>query len=268
MSNSQLSLTDLATSPIGVFDSGIGGLTVAQCIETLLPNEQLIYLADNKFAPYGEKSSAFIINRVNEIADYFISCNVKAIVIACNTATVIAIDQLRARINIPVIGVEPAIKPAALLSQKQKVAILATQATANNHRFLSLVKEHSINTDVFIQACPGLVEQIELGALHSDKTRTLLKKYILPLKAKGIDKLVLGCTHYPMLNDEIIKLVGNDIELIDTGLPVAKQLFNILQQLKIVNTQTNKTADNAWFSTFPFSDAVISTFPKDWQLAP
>ena len=236
-----------SSSPIGIFDSGIGGLTIVDCIKQQLPNEQLIYIADNQFAPYGDKSADFIIQRVNEIADYFIARKVKAIVIACNTATVIAIDQLRQRIEIPVIGVEPAIKPAVLTTAKQKVAILATQATANNERFLSLVKKHSANTDVFIQPCPGLVEVIEQGDIHSDETRLLLNKFILPLIDKGIDKLVLGCTHYPMLNKQIKAIVGDKIALIDTAKPVVKQLERKLNEAGLLAKQLSQP--HIWLSS-------------------
>jgi glutamate racemase len=223
---------------IGVFDSGIGGLTIAQCIKQQLPLENLIYFADNKFAPYGEQSTQVIIDRVNHIADYFIEQQVKAIVIACNTATVVAIDQLRQRISIPVIGVEPAIKPAAFASKTKKVGILVTQATANNQRFLALIAQHSHNADVYIQPCPGLVEQIEAGQINSVKTQQLLAEFLLPLLTKGIDKLVLGCTHYPMLEQQIKQLVGDKVTLIDTAFPVAKQLHNQLEKFNLLSTQT------------------------------
>ena len=258
------SATNLADASIGIFDSGIGGLTIVNDIKTILPNEHFIYLADNKYAPYGEKSPEFIIQRVNQIADYFIEKKVKALVIACNTATVIAIDQLRQRISIPVIGVEPAIKPAALTTKKQKVAILTTQATANNTRFLSLVKSHSSNAEIFIQPCPGLVQQIEQGLFDDAKTQALLTEYLLPLKTKGIDKLVLGCTHYPMLTAQITKIIGNEIELIDTGLPVAKQLKNILTQQSLLTRQLSKPA--TWLSSQLFSETIQRVFPYPWQL--
>ena len=263
------SATDLlavnaANASIGIFDSGIGGLTIVDDIKALLPDEHFIYLADNKYAPYGEKSPEFIIQRVNEIADFFIAQNVKAIVIACNTATVIAIDQLRKRINIPVIGVEPAIKPAALTTKKQKVAILTTQATANNTRFLALVKAHSGNAEIYIQPCPGLVQQIEQGLFDDEQTLALLSQYLLPLKTKGIDKLVLGCTHYPMLTKQIAQLIGNEIELIDTGLPVAKQLKNILTQKNLLTTQASKPA--IWLASQTFSDTIQRVFNYPWQL--
>lgn len=252
-----------AKSPIGIFDSGIGGLTIVEHIKLLLPNEQLIYVADNKYAPYGDKSQDDIIARVNAIADYFINQSVKAIVIACNTATAIAIDQLRARINIPVVGVEPAVKPATLRSENQKIAVLTTQATSTNVRFLQLIATHSGNAKVLIQPCPGLVEQIEQGHFETTKTRTLLTEYLTPLKSQGIDKLVLGCTHYPLLNKQIKAIVGDDIELIDTGAPVAKRLQQLLSANNMLSSHL--TAPHCWYSTKALSTNTQTSFPHHWQ---
>lgn len=271
-----------AQAPIAIFDSGIGGLTIAKSIEQYLPNEELIYLADNKFAPYGEKSIEFIQQRVNEIADYFINKKVKAIVIACNTATVNAIDQLRERIKIPVIGVEPAIKPAAKQSRNKKVGILVTLATSKNQRFLTLVSQHKNGSEVFIQPCAGLVEVIENGELDANSTRQLLTSYLLPLKEKNIDTLVLGCTHYPMLELQIKEIIGKEIFLIDTALPVTKQLKNQLEKYQLLNTSKNtnsgvfgsiknnqnnavKKTSSIWLttSTIPI---YFSHQMKNWQL--
>lgn len=286
------SLDCRANNAIGVFDSGIGGLTILQCIKELLPNERLIYFADNEYAPYGDKSSELIIERVNKIAAYFIAQQVKAIVIACNTATAIAIDQLRAQVNIPIIGVEPAIKPAVLSTKKKKIAILTTQATAENTRFNLLVKQHSANANVFIQPCPGLVEQIEQGQLSSEKTNALLLQYLSPLQKEGIDTLVLGCTHYPMLKNSIVKILGNTVTLIDTGLPVATQLKHILTRTHLLNLSEYNVDEQAecdlvdttevmhlgrgklpsetqyqWRSSKELSHVMLEMFPYSWQLS-
>ena len=212
------------SAPIGIFDSGIGGLSIANCIANELPHEDLIYVADNQFAPYGDKTTQCIIDRVNVIADYLIKQEVKALVIACNTATVNAIDQLRKRINIPVIGVEPAIKPAVLQSNAKKIAVLATQATANNERFLALVAKHSPDVDVIIQPCAGLVELIEKNAIHSDACDALLTELLQPLLNKNVDTIVLGCTHYPFVAQQIKRIVGANVVLMETALPVTKEL--------------------------------------------
>ena len=226
----------VSTQAIGVFDSGVGGLSIASCIQQVLPNEPLIYIADTLHAPYGDKSIEQIQNRVNVISDYLVSLGVKAIVIACNTATVNAIEQLRARIDIPIIGVEPAIKPACSQSTAKKIGILVTQATAHNARFLDLITAYQKDTEVFIQPCPGLVELIEQGRLSSPRIRELLTQYLAPLKAKKIDTLVLGCTHYPFVSDIIRELVGEDISIMETAFPVTEQLQRQLQKYQLNNS--------------------------------
>ncbi|WP_440874319.1 glutamate racemase [Thalassotalea sp. PLHSN55] len=221
---------------IGIFDSGVGGLSIAKCIAQQLPNEQLIYIADTLHAPYGEKSVAFIQQRVNALADFLVQKKVKAIVVACNTATVNAIVQLRQRLTIPIIGVEPAIKPAAKASKQQKVGILVTKATAENPRFQALVEQHKNGSEVFIQPCPGLVELVEKNRIHSTECEQLLRQYLSPLITQKIDKLVLGCTHYPFLGEKISQILGMDIDLVETAAPVTSQLKRMLvfhQQLQI-----------------------------------
>jgi glutamate racemase len=213
-----------SSDPIGIFDSGVGGLSIAKCITDTLPNEQLIYVADSACAPYGDISVTQIQLRVNTITAWLINQNVKAVVIACNTATVNAIEQLRKQCSIPIIGVEPAIKPAAELSKKNKVAILVTQATAKHQRFLALIAKHKKTSQVIVQACPGLVELVEAGKIDSSDCRRLLKKYLLPLMDQGIDTLVLGCTHYPFLRHQISQITGHNMTIMETAKPVTEQL--------------------------------------------
>lgn len=222
-------------SPIGIFDSGIGGLSIAKCIAEQLPHENIIYVADSKYAPYGEQSLETIIKRVNAIAQWFIEQRCKAIVVACNTATVNAIDQLRAKVSIPIIGVEPAIKPAIALSKSKKIGVLVTSATAENTRFLSLINKHKNGSSVFVQPCPGLVNMIESGKQESRECFALLTQLLSPLMANNIDQLVLGCTHYPFVSKAIKKIVGNNINLLETAKPVTEQLSRQLTEHKIVN---------------------------------
>jgi len=222
--------SNINSQAIGVFDSGVGGLSIAKCIHEHLPHESLIYVADSLFAPYGDKSSNVIIERVNKLADWLISQNVKAIVVACNTATVIAIDQLRSRVNIPIIGVEPAIKPAALHSATQKIALLVTEATSVNPRFLALVDKHKNGAQAFIQPCAGLVELIEQGLHESEQCHQLINEFLQPLLKNNIDKLVLGCTHYPFVSTMIQEIVGEGITIMETALPVTEQLIRQLSQ--------------------------------------
>lgn len=249
--------------PIGVFDSGVGGISIAKCIKETLSNESLIYIADSLHAPYGEKPTTFIIERVNKIAEKFIQLDVKAIVIACNTATVNAIDQLREKVSIPIIGVEPAIKPAAIQSTTKTVGILVTQATAKNQRFLALVNQFKLDTEVIIQPCPGLVNIVEEYKLHSPESIRLLKQYLTPLIDSGVDKVVLGCTHYPFLIDEINDIVGENICVMETALPVTQELTR-----KLTQNQLNASSNNEVTYTFLSSKKVIKQqqlFSKLWQ---
>jgi len=231
-----------STQPIGIFDSGVGGLSILKCIKEQLPNESLIYIADSLFAPYGDKTDISIIERVNLIADQLIKQNCKALVVACNTATVTAIDQLRMRVNIPIIGVEPAIKPAVLQSKNKRIGILTTQATANNQRFLTLVDKYKADSIVHIQPCPGLVELIESNQLNSTSFDKLLARYIEVITEEKIDTLVLGCTHYPFFSEHIKCIVGTSINIMETALPVTEQLKRQLIQHQLLNKKLNTKA--------------------------
>ncbi|MFZ6675209.1 glutamate racemase [Undibacterium sp. Xuan67W] len=220
---------------VGVFDSGIGGLSVLQHIRHRLPDESLIYFADSGFAPYGDKSELFIIERSLLIADYLHKKNCKAIVVACNTATAAAIKTLRdAYPDMIIVGVEPGLKPAIQLSKNHTVGVLATQSTLQSTKFQTLKNQLSADTDVrfLSQACIGLVDQIEKNELHTEDTLALLHSYITPLLEQGVDTLVLGCTHYPFLTDAIKQIVTNSgaapIQIIDTGEAVARQLEKLL----------------------------------------
>jgi len=229
----------LNNQAIGIFDSGVGGLSIAQQINKRLPNEKLIYVADSAYAPYGDISNDKIIQRVNTIADWLVEKQCKAIVLACNTATVNAVEQLRKRLSIPIIGVEPAIKPAALKSTTKKIGILVTQATANNQRFLALVERYKNGAEVYIQPCLGLVELIENGQQTSFKCQQLLKEYLAPLIEKNVDTLVLGCTHYPFATQLIKEIMTNKVTLMETAAPVSDQLKRqlIKHQLLSNNSQ-------------------------------
>ena len=227
-----------ANRPIVIFDSGLGGITIAKEIRQQLPSENLIYLADSAFAPYGDKSPAQIIKRVNAIANWCKTLTAKSLVVACNTATVTAIDSLRAQYAMPIIGVEPAIKPAAKASLTKHIGILATQATASNSRFLALSTQHANNCQVHIQPCPGLVELIEQDQSESAACQALLMQYLTPLLEHNIDHLVLGCTHYPILTEQINALLKEhstiDVELMETAKPVTQQLKQTLSEAQLL----------------------------------
>mgnify|MGYP000456976504 CR=1 FL=1 len=250
-------------APIGIFDSGVGGLSIAKRIAEQLPNEQLIYVADSAYAPYGDISNQQIIERVNIIADQLIKKKCKALVIACNTATVNAIDQLRERLSIPIIGVEPAIKPAATMSVSKKVGILVTQATANNARFLALVDQYKNGAEVFIQPCLGLVELIEQGQQTSEEFNRLLNQYLTPLIPQGVDTLVLGCTHYPFMIDAINKIMPNGITLLETATPVSEQLKRQLTKHQLLAIRSDDVAHQFYSSSINTKQNEI--FSQLWQ---
>lgn len=260
MSNSTLNASK-PNQPIGIFDSGVGGLSIAKCIAQMLPNEALTYVADSRFAPYGKLTPEQIIDRVNMISDQLIAKEVKAIVIACNTATVIAIDQLRARVDIPIIGVEPAIKPAATFSKTKSVGLLVTQATSKNTRFLNLIDQYRDTATVHIQPCPDLAHVIEQGHANTDKSYQLLLKYLTPLMDKNIDALVLGCTHYPFVSKQIQAITGNEITLIETAKPVTLELIRQLNQRNLLADSAYN--QNQFYST-NCSDALEVIFNELW----
>ena len=215
--------------PIGIFDSGIGGTSIWAAIHHLLPNEKTIYLADSKNAPYGQKSKAEIIALSIKNTELLLSMGCKLIVVACNTATTNAIQELRAKYSIPFIGIEPAIKPAATHSQTQTIGILATQGTLNSELF-NKTAERFQNTKIIEQVGHGIVQLIESGKIDSSEMTQLLQSYLSPMVEANIDYLVLGCSHYPYLIPQIKKIIPETIQIIDSGEAVAKQTENILRE--------------------------------------
>lgn len=209
---------------IGVFDSGVGGLSVLQHIRRTLPRERLIYVADSAHVPYGDKSAHYIEQRAITLTRYLIEQGADAIVIACNTATAAAAASLRREFKCPIIGMEPAVKPAVAATKSGVVGVLATIGTLESARFAALLERYAGNVAIVTQGCPGLVEQVELGDLHGIRTRDLIERYTAPLLARGADTLILGCTHYPFLKPLIREVVGESVTLVDTGEAVARHL--------------------------------------------
>jgi len=216
-------------NPIGVFDSGIGGTSIWSAIHDLLPNEKTIYLADSKNAPYGQRTKEEIVALSKKNVDFLIANNCKLIVVACNTATTNAIRELRADYDIPFIGIEPAIKPAANNSKTQVIGILATKGTLNSELF-NKTAEMFQNTTIIEQVGHGLVQLIEDGNLNSPEMTQLLQSYLQPMIDANIDYLVLGCSHYPYLIPQIKKILPEYIQIIDSGEAVARQTQNILRE--------------------------------------
>ena len=224
--------------PLGIFDSGIGGTSIWKEVVKLLPNESTIYLADSKNAPYGEKSSEEIIALSVKNTEFLLSKGCKLIIVACNTATTNAIDYLRKNYTIPFIGIEPAIKPAALLSKTGAIGILATKGTLASKLFEKTTKEYTKNITTIEQDGEGLVPLIEQGKLNSHEINDLLSTYLKPMLKFNIDHLVLGCTHYPYLIPQIKKIIGENITIIDSGEAVAKQTKAILEKHNLLSAST------------------------------
>ena len=223
-------------APIGLFDSGVGGLSIMKEVRQLLPEEDLIYFADSAYCPYGVKPSDVIRARCFSICDFLIEQSVKLIVVASNTTSVAGLDIIRMRYNIPIVGVEPAIKPAAEKSRNGKIGILATGVTLKGERFSSLIERYGSGVEVFTQPCPGLVELVEEGKLNDPETETLLHHYMDPILAHGSDTIVLGCTHYPFLRPVVQAIAGPETTVIDTGKAVARQVSRIINSLNPVPT--------------------------------
>ncbi len=233
-------------NPIGLFDSGIGGSSIWKEIHQLLPNENTIYLADSKNAPYGQKTKEEIIHLSCKNTEFLLEQNCKLIVVACNTATTNAIKELRAKYKVPFIGIEPAIKPAALHSKTQKIGILATKGTLNSELFYKNVEQFK-DIQIIEQIGYGLVELIENGQINSKEMNELLQKYLSPMVQSNIDYLVLGCSHYPYLIPQIKKILPQNITIIDSGEAVAIQTKKILQET--VGFRENSSPSNSIFYT-------------------
>ncbi|HYD33902.1 MAG TPA: glutamate racemase [Methylophilaceae bacterium] len=213
-----------SAQPIGVFDSGVGGISVLKHIHALMPYENLLYVADSANAPYGSKPQDFICERAIAISDFLIEQGAKALVVACNTATAAAINAMRERYELPIIGMEPAVKPAAEATKTGVIGVLATVGTLKSAQFAALLEHYGQGVEVVTEGCPGLVECIERGELASPGTSQLLRAYIKPLLLAGADTIVLGCTHYPFVKPLIQEIAGPEITLIDTGDAVARQV--------------------------------------------
>jgi len=239
------------TKPVGVFDSGVGGLSVLREIRTALPSEDLIYVADSGYAPYGDRPEEFIQTRATAIVQFLISQQAKAVVVACNTATGIAIDALRAEFSIPLVAIEPAVKPAAALTRSGIVGILATTQTLSSSKFSRLLAGQSEQVRFLLQPCPGLVERVEDGELSSPATRALVERYVRPLVEQGADTLVLGCTHYPFLENVIQSVAGPAVSIIDPAVAVARELHRRLQMNGLLSDDSEKGSDRFWTTGNP-----------------
>ncbi|GAA4279861.1 glutamate racemase [Gaetbulibacter aestuarii] len=250
----------MSTNPIGIFDSGVGGTSIWKEVHQLLPHENTIYLADSRNAPYGPKGKQAIIDLSVKNTELLLSKGCKLIVVACNTATTNAIDYLRQHYEVPFIGIEPAIKPAALQTEHNAIGILATKGTLTSTLFSKTSELYANGKTVIEQDGKGIVELIESGELYSEAMRSLLESYLEPMLKVNIDYLVLGCTHYPYLIPVLQELLPQHVKIIDSGKAVAKQTKAVLERHGLLNTSTEKPKLKFYSNTDP---KVMQSFLGD-----
>ena len=232
--------------PVGVFDSGVGGLSVLRAIREELPHEHLLYVGDSGCAPYGDRSAAYVAERATAITQFLAGEGAKAIVVACNTATAAAVAALRQQFDLPIVAIEPAVKPAASRSRSRVVGVLATTGTASSPNMAKLIANYGSDIEFLIQPCPGLADQVEKGELSSEETRALVKRYVRPLVDHGADILVLGCTHYPFLRPLIEDVAGPAVDIIDPATAVARELRRRLEHGGLLSDGTSRGSESFW----------------------
>ena len=246
-------------NPIGLFDSGIGGISILEKLKQLLPNENFIYLADNRNCPYGSKSKKEIISLSKKNCEKLIELNCKIIIIACNTSTTNSIKKLREIIGIPIIGIEPGLKPAIHYTKTKNIGILATEKTLGSKLFFETLNQNRID-DIHIHEQIGyeLVNLIEEDSHSKQNLQKILEKYLAPMINKKIDCLLLGCTHYNHIKDIIEEIIPVDIKIVDTIAPVNKRVLNILKSNNILNKSTNKRTIKIFYNGKKLSDNYLN----------
>ncbi len=240
------------SNPIGVFDSGIGGLTVVKQIKNLLPNENIVYFGDTARVPYGSKSNATVIEYALQDAQFLLKKNVKLIVVACNTVSSVALQVLRDKINLPIIGmISPGAKMALKETANKKIGVIGTYATVNNKAYSKEIMKFDKKSKVFEKACPLFVPFAEEGWLNTEATKFVAKEYLKELKEKEIESLILGCTHYPLLHEVIQEAIGDKVKLIDSGIAVSYEVREYLQARNLLNDSAAKGEDLYFVSDLP-----------------
>lgn len=254
-------------SPIGIFDSGFGGLSVARAVRQLLPGENICYAADCGYAPWGDRTDDFINARVDCIVDFLRGKDIKALVIACNTATAVTVKRLRETWNFPIIGIEPAVMLAEKTTHNGKVGVLATTKTLSSQKYHLLCDRTATNIEVFDCPCPGLMDCVEAGQMDTPETLRLLHRYIDPLLEEGVDTLVLGCTHYPFLAPAIRRITGDRVQLLDPAPAVARQLMRRLMENDLLSTKkTGGTEEFYSTDATPVRQRILQTLWKQNSL--
>ena len=246
--------------PIGIFDSGIGGLTVVKQLMELLPNEQLIYFGDTARIPYGTKSKKLIEQYAIEDARFLLQYNIKILVVACNTASSLAMDVLLDYLEIPVIGVViPGAEAAVELTRNKKIGVIGTIATINSNSYTVQIHKHLKEAKVYAQPCPLLVPLVEEGWLNDEITIMTLKKYLPEMISEKVDTLILGCTHYPLLENTIQQIMGNHVKLIDSGKETAKAVKRVLIETNLLNQSDKIGPDKFFVSDIPMKFEEIGS---------
>lgn len=225
-------------NPVGVLDSGLGGLSVLRSLVSTLPCESFLYCSDNDNAPWGDKDADFIIGRTRCMVRFLIEREAKAVVLACNTATAVAADTLRREFSLPIIGIEPAVKPAAKLSPSGRFGVLGTTRTITSERYHKLLVRFTQGTHVMSVAAPGLMECVERGEFDTAETKALLAKYLRPMLDAQIDTLVLACTHYPFLEKAIREVAARPLRIIEPSKAVADVLVTRLREHDLITSKT------------------------------
>ncbi len=240
------------TNPIGFFDSGIGGLTVVKAVTRLLPNENIVYFGDTARVPYGSKSNDTVIEYSIQAANFLLRKNIKLLVVACNTASSVALTELRKFLTVPVIGmIEPGARMAVSESKNKRVGVIGTRATINNKAYAHEIKKLDPKVKVFEQACPLFVPLAEEGWLDHKATELIAKTYLSEMKENKIDSLVLGCTHYPILADIIQKVVGKSVKLVNSGTPAARLVEDYLNGRGLRNQSVHHGQSEFYVSDVP-----------------
>jgi glutamate racemase len=237
-----------ASRPVGVLDSGVGGLSLLRDIRRELPHEDLLYVADSAYAPYGDRSTAWIARRSARIIEFLVEQDCKAVVIACNTITAVAVGALRKAFDIPIIAIEPAIKPAVALTRSGVIAVMATSRTLQSDSLHQLRRRHAAGVEVLFVPCPGLADRVEAIDLDSVELHAQLHALLSPALRKGADTLVLGCTHYPFLLDSIARVAGAGVRIVDPSPAVAAEVRRRLHEQGLLRRRVELGIDSVWTS--------------------
>lgn len=251
---------------VGVFDSGVGGLSVLRALRQHLPGAHLMYVADSAYAPYGERSQAEVIDRTEKISAFLRNQGARVLVIACNTATAAAVHHVRqAHPEWPVVGVEPGLKPAVQLTRNGRIGVMATSGTLRSEKFQRLMAQHGHEVFVHLQACPGLAHAIESGNLQSPELHNLIDRYSAALREQDVDTVVLGCTHYPFVRSQLQAALGDDVQIVDTAEPVARQTARLIEALRaegqVESSEPGAARTELWTTAAP---ATLASIARAW----